>query len=210
MNNITSVDRIVSAKDYGGSMTGYLRNQQRNYLKSGRAVNIVNLDKGPSGAAVKARIWQSQWVADCECNTTMFVDPDEPIFFCFGCANRLNGGRIRPVEFPPRAERERIEELLLERPVIDVAGLTDLERVGLQKPLLFVDVEVEEEMGMMEEFAHALMQGVPVDSLPKKKKRVQTLPLTRSWRPGESPADFEAQQRSVIEAWKKELSNGVR
>ena len=209
MNNIKSVDRIVSAKDYGGSMTGYLRSQQRNYLKSGRAVNIIGLDGAPRGEPVKARIWQSQWVADCECNTTMFVDPDEPIFFCFGCANRLNGERIRPVEFPPRAERERIEELLLERPVIDVAGLTDLERVGLQKPLLFVDVEVEEEIGM-EEFAHALMQGIPVDSLPKKTKRVQTLPLTRSWRPGESPADLEAQQRSAIEAWKKELSNGVR
>lgn len=209
MNNITSVDRIVSAKDYGGSMTAYLRTQQRNFLKSGRAVNIVDLDKGPSGPVVKARIWQSQWVADCECNTTMFVDPDEPIFFCFGCANRLNGGRIRPVEFPPKAERERIEELLLERPVIDVAGLTDLERVGLQKPVLFVDVEVEEETGM-EEFALALMKGVPVDSLPKKTKRVQTLPLTRSWIPGESPADLEAQQRPAIEAWKKELSNGVR
>lgn len=208
MSNIASVNRIISAKDYGGSMTGYLRNQQRNYLRSGRAVNIVGLDKSPSGTPVKARIWQSQWVADCECNSTMFVDPDEPIFFCFGCANRLNGGRIRPVEFPPKAERERIEELLLERPVIDVAGLTDLERVGLQKPVLFVDVEIEEETGM-EEFARALMERTPVNSIPKTVKRTQTLPLTRSWRPGESPADLEAQQRPAIEAWKKELSNGI-
>ena len=208
MTNISSVNRIISAKDYGGSMTGYLRNQQRNYLKSGRAVTIVGLGGEPSGEPVKARIWQSQWVADCECNSTMFVDPDEPIFFCFGCANRLNGGRIRPVEFPPNAERERIEELLLERPVIDVAGLTDLERVGLQKPVLFVDVEVEEETGM-QEFALALMEGVPFDSLPKTIKRTQTLPLTRSWRPGESPADLEAQQSAAIEAWEKELRNGI-
>lgn len=208
MTSITSVNRIISAKDYGGSMTGYLRTQQRNYLKGGRPVNIVDLDKGPSGPVVKARIWQSQWVADCECNTTMFVDPDEPIFFCFGCANRLNGGRIRPVEFPPKAERELIEALLLERPVIDVAGLTDLERVGLQKPVLFAEVEIEEEAGL-EEYASALMKGMPVQEVPKTVKRTQTLPLTRSWIPGESPADLEAQQRPAIEAWKKELTNGV-
>lgn len=208
MTSISSVNRIISAKDYGGSMTGYLRTQQRNYLKSGRAVNIVDLDKGPSGPAVKARIWQSQWVADCECNTTMFVDPDEPIFFCFGCANRLHGGRIRPVEFPPKVERELIEALLLERPVIDVAGLTDLERVGLQKPVLFAEVEIEEEAGL-EEYASALMKGVPVQEVPKTVKRTRTLPLTRSWIPSESPADLEAQQRPAIEAWKKELRNGI-
>lgn len=138
MTTIKSVDRIISAKDYGGSMTKYLRTLQLSFKKSGKAVNIVDLDKAPSGTPVKARIWQSQWVANCECNTTMFVDPDEPIFFCFGCANRLNGGRIRPVEFPPEPERNEIERLLLERPVDDVAGMTDLERVGLQKPLLFV------------------------------------------------------------------------
>lgn len=208
MTSLASVDRIISAKDYGGSMTGYLRTQQRNFLKNGRAVNIVDLDKGPSGKPLKARIWQSQWVADCECNTTMFVDPDDQIFFCFGCANRLNGGRIRPVEFPPKAERELIEALLLERPVIDVAGLTDLERVGLQKPVLFVDVEIEEEPGL-EEYALALMERKGLADMPKKTKRAQTLPLTRSWEPGESPADLEAQQRPAIEAWKKDLKHGV-
>lgn len=138
MKTIKSIDRIISAKDYGGSMTGYLRGLQMSFKKNGKAVTIVGLDKAPSGTPVKARIWQSQWVADCECNTTMFVDPDEPIFFCFGCANRLNGGKIRPVDFPPAPERKEIERLLLERPVDDVAGMTDLERVGLQKPLLFV------------------------------------------------------------------------
>lgn len=200
MTTIKSIDRIISAKDYGGSMTGYLRAQQRNYLKGGRAVNILGLDGDPSGPSVKARIWQSQWVADCECNTTMFVDPDEPIFFCFGCGNRMNGGKIRPVEFPPKNERELIEALLLERPVNDVAGLTDLERVGLQKPILFVDVEVPQEP-LLSEFLASQQVEFP--------KKYQTLPLARSWNPGETPADLEAQQRQAIEAWKKDLKNGI-
>lgn len=178
MTTIKSIDRIISAKDYGGSMTNYLRSLQLSFKKSGKAVNIIGLDKAPTGTPVKARIWQSQWVADCGCNTTMFVDPDEPFFFCFGCANRLNGGKIRPVEFPPEPERKEIERLLLERPVDDVAGMTDLERVGLQKPLLFVQVEGK------------------------------NAPLVRSWE-GESVADLEKQQRSAIEAWHKDLRNGI-
>jgi len=201
MNNIKSVDRIVSAKDYGGSMTGYLRTQQRNYLKSGRAVNILGLDKAPTGTPVKARIWQSQWVADCECNTTMFVDPDEPIFFCFGCANRLNGGKIRPVEFPPEPERKEIERLLLERPVNDVAGLTDLERVGLQKPLLFVDVETDDEV--------FTVTGQGAEKR-KHNRQIKTMPLVRSWEPGETVADLERQQRPAIEAWHKDLKHGIQ
>jgi hypothetical protein len=206
--SVTSIDRIISAKDYGGSMTGYIKRCQRDFLKNkGIAVQIIDLDK-PQGSPVKARIWQSQWVADCECNTTMFVDPDEPIFFCFGCGNRLNGKRPRPVTFPPTAERKEIERLLLERPVEDFAGLTDLERVGLQKALLEVQVEEVDEQ--------ALVLSVMRDAEMKKSsnleipKRVVVKPLTRSWYPGETPADLERQQRSAIEKWQKELRRGIQ
>lgn len=178
--SIKSIDRIISAKDYGGSMRGYLKNMQREHKRRGIPVTIKELDKEPTGKPVLARIWQSQWVADCECNTRMFVDPDEPIFFCFGCGNRLHGQRPRPVIFPEKAERKEIERLLLERPVTDYAGLTDLERVGLQKAVVVVQTE----------------QG--------------TLPLTRSWVPGETISDLEAQQRGPLEAWHKELIHGVR
>lgn len=188
-------------------MTGYIRKCQRDFLKNkGVAVQIVDLDK-PQGKPVVARIWQSQWIATCECNTAMFVDPDEPIFFCFGCGNRLNGKRPRPVIFPPTAERKEIERLLLERPVEDVAGLTDLERVGLQKPLLEVQVEEVDEQAVMT----AAMRNP--DALKRSNfempTRVVLKPLTRSWEPGETPADLERQQRDAIKRWRQELKHGI-
>lgn len=203
---VTSVNRIISAKDYGGSMTGYIKKCQHDYLRSkGIAVQIVDIDK-PQGAPVYARIWQSQWVADCECNTTMFVDPDDPIFFCFGCGNRLNGRRPRPVIFPPEMERREIERLLLERPVIDAAGLTDLERVGLQKNVLFVEVEEVDESALFAgtDIAHKFAPGK------KMPTRKSLKPLTRSWRPGESSNELDRQQRAAIEAWQKDIKHGVR
>lgn len=181
---LKSVDRIITAADYGGSMRGYLKKCQREFKRGGRDVTIKEIDK-PTGTPVTARIWQSQWVADCECNTTMFVDPNEPIFFCFGCGNRLNSGRVRPVIFPEREERIAIEKTLLERPVEDRAGLSDLERVGLQRAL--VSVEVHDEHG-----------------------RKKTLPLTRSWRPGETVETLVSQQAGALDTWRKELKHGVR
>lgn len=206
--SVTSIDRIISARDYGGSMTGYIKKCQRDFLiNKGVAVQVVDLDKPPQGKPVLARIWQSQWIATCECNTAMFVDPDEPIFFCFGCGNRLNGKRPRPVTFPPTAERKEIERLLLERPVEDFAGLTDLERVGLQKPLLEVQVEEVDEQAVMT----AAMRNP--EALTRSNfempTRVVLKPLTRSWEPGETPADLERQQRSAIERWKQEFKHGI-
>jgi hypothetical protein len=132
-----NINRIVTAKDYGdGSARGYIRRMQVDMRRHGKTVNIVGLENQPTGTPVKARIWQSQWIADCECKGASFVDPDEPIFFCFNCGNRLNGGMPRPVEFPPEEERMEIERLILERPVNDLAGLTDLERIGMAQPML--------------------------------------------------------------------------
>lgn len=181
MSKITSLDRIITAKDYGGSARAYIRRQQINLHRTrGISVTIKDLDGKPSGLPVKARIWQGQWIADCECNGACFVDPDEPIFFCFSCGNRANGQRPRPVEFPPEAERKEIERLLLERPVNDLAGLTDNERAGLAQPLLWMDT------------------GTTM------------LPLSRSWEPGETPADLRAQQEEPIRKWREGLKHGVQ
>ena len=130
MNN-KSVNRIITAKDYGGSARGYIRRQQQALHARGVAVQV---DDTLGGVPVKARIWQGQWIADCECSGASFVDPQEPVFFCFGCGNRIDNGCLRPVDFP--ADYAEIERLILERPVNDVAGLTDMERAGLAKPLL--------------------------------------------------------------------------
>lgn len=200
---IKSIDRIITAKDYGGSMRGYLKKCQRDFYRlKNISVIIKDLDKEPTGNPVKPRIWQSQWIADCDvCNTAMFVDPDEPIFFCFGCGNRLNGNRPRPVDFPPEAERKEIERLLLERPMIDVGGLTDMERVALQRHALNKEVE---EIDILE-FRRNMVDGKNTKDLPTK---IRLEPLVRSWE-GESVEQLRKEQEPAIEKWRKELKRGV-
>jgi hypothetical protein len=165
---------IITAKHYGGSAKQYIKNMQQQIHRRGVAVTIKDLDAEPTGSPVAARIWQGQWIAECECKSASFVDPDEPLFFCFGCGNRMNAGKPRPVLFPPEAERLAIERLLLERPVDDLAGLTDNERAGLARPLVYV----------------ADAHGAP-------------RPLTRSWEPGESADDLFQQQDAAVKEWQK-------
>lgn len=133
-----SVDYIISAKHYGGSAKKYILKQQ-DILKRRRGitVQIRGLDAPPTGHPVYARVWQGQWIADCECGGACFVDPDEPIFFCFGCLNRKNSEKIRPVVFPEHWRE--IEKVLLLRPVDDAAGLTDLERAGMAKSIIHTE-----------------------------------------------------------------------
>lgn len=180
--NITSLDYIITAKHYGGSAREYIRNQQiKIHRDRGIAVTINQLDQDATGAPVRARIWNGQWIADCECRGASFVDPDEPIFFCFSCGNRSNGSQPRPVIFPPEAERLEIERLILERPVNDLSGLTDMERAGMAQPLLYKQI-------------------VDADG------NVGAAPLTRSWEPGETIDDLHAQQDEPIRAWLEALT----
>jgi hypothetical protein len=180
--NLKSVDYIITAKHYGGSARGYLQKmQQKIHRERGVAVTIRNLDKEPTGVPVQARIWQGQWIADCECTSASFVDPDQPLFFCFGCGNRNNNSQPRPVIFPP--DRLEIERLILERPVEDMAGLTDNERAGMARAVLNVETAAGE-----------------------------IKPLTRSWEPGQTPDDLHAEQDEVIRNWKNKPgdSHGIQ
>lgn len=205
MANFKSVDFIVTAKHYGGSARGYIRKMQREMQRGrGVAVTIKDLDREPIGVPVLARIWQGQWIASCECNGASFVDPDEPVFFCFSCGNRANGNKPRRVIFPPEAERVEIERLLLERPVDDLAGLSDLERAGMARPVLVVAVDVEEEPDEADVIA-AFQTG----ERPRGRKSTRLLPLVRSWEPGESVTDLQAQQEEPIRKWKKELKKSA-
>lgn len=186
MTNFKSVDFIVSAKHYGGSARKYIRKMQTEIYKRGTSIQIKGLDKEPVGAPVRARIWQGQWIADCEhCNGASFVDPDEPIFFCFGCGNRINNNQPRPVIFPPEDTRKEIERLILERPVNDVAGLSDLERAGMARAIIVVKKKI--------------MDG--------DKEQIMELPLTRSWLPDETIEDLHNQQDAPIKEWKKKGGN---
>jgi len=209
--NIKSVDYIITAKHYGGSARDYIRKMQRDIHRRGVPVTIKDLDAEPTGTPVVARIWQGQWIADCECNGACFVDPEEPIFFCFTCGNRANGQKPRPVLFPPEAERKEIERLLLERPVNDLGGLTDLERAGLAKPILFVQV-MEERQVAFPSSSLGDIGDVISDQQSASPPSAQTLPLTRSWEPGESIEDLRKQQEEPIREWHKALkgkSHGI-
>lgn len=168
-----TIDRIITAKDYGGVKKYFRHAQQKLKEQRGIAVNIVDVDKKPTGKPVYARIWKSQWIADCECKGASFVDYDEPLFFCFSCGNYSNGGKPRPVIFPPEAERIEIEKTLLERPQEIGAGLSDLERIAMARPLVYSQ-----------------------DNSGKMK------PLARSWRPGESIQDLKDQQGEAIRKYK--------
>ena len=71
--------------------------------------------------AVEARIDYGRWIADCpDCGGAEYVDVEDGIFFCLSCGNKEIGGKARRVIFPK--DREKIEELLLERPVEERGG----------------------------------------------------------------------------------------
>lgn len=141
-----SVNRIIRARDYSlryggdGSVRGFI-DKWRESLHKGKGITVVvrGLGEEPRGKAVKAYIHQGQWVAECECGGHEFADPDERIFFCWSCVNRLNDGYIRPVEFPENWEQ--IEEAVLARPVNDIRGATELERAGLAQAAVVVQTE---------------------------------------------------------------------
>ena len=189
---INSLDYIVTAKHYSfregadGTVKGrILRLRER--VKSEKNVSLpINHIDTPVGAPVFARIEQGQWIADCDvCSGAEFVDPEEPIFFCFGCGNRYNDHAPRPVIFPE--QREEIEQLILQRPVDDARGLTDLERAGMARPLIQVQKEIPINNGSDEPVMMPVL-----------------LPLSRSWNPGESLDDLHEQQDHPILEWIKE------
>lgn len=140
MNN---VNFIVKMRNYSlrfgadGTARGFMRKWQENlHKRQGIAVTVKGLDAQPKGAAVRAYIHQGQWIADCECGGHEFVDPQDAVFFCWGCVNRENNSYIRPVMFPENWEA--IEQAVLARPVHDLRGSTDLERAGLAQPVVVV------------------------------------------------------------------------
>jgi hypothetical protein len=133
------------------------------------AIKIDEMSQQP----VYARIELGQWIADCECGGAEFVDCDEPVFYCFSCANRDEAGKLRPVVFPAPAERMEIERLILERPVDDRRGLDDLERAHMAKAMIYTDTETG------------------------------SLPLTRSWNHGEPLSNLRKENEVIKKWKKK-------
>lgn len=205
MANIKSLDYIITAK-HVASLEGapdvkgrILKYRERLFKRKNIAVQIKDIDR-PRGAPVLARIELGQWIADCECGGAEFVDPDEPIFFCFSCGNRANDNVPRPVTFPPPAERQIIERLVLERPVDDLRGLNDAERAAGAKALIYAEVPVADTSHVTSISRHVGDEAV--ENVP-----VKLLPLTRSWNPDESIEDLVLQNEAVRK-WHEELRKG--
>lgn len=135
--NIKSVDYILNSRTIFGSHKAYWQKQIDAIQHARNIVLPLNVDEPANGLSVNARVENGRWIADCECGGATFVDPEDPRFFCFSCGNRINNGHPRPAVLP--ANYKEIELTLLERPVNDIAGLTDEERASNSRPVLFVE-----------------------------------------------------------------------
>lgn len=183
------VNRIISAKDYakreGVSSVRELvkRWSARMYQKGQLDTPFVD---GPSvGKALVAKINHGQWIAHCDqCRTAMWVEPDDPFLYCYGCGNRITGGRPRPVIFPDPEVREKIEQILLERPVDDRKGTNDIDRAFTALPLAIGVVEKQlvalERSWKPEETVEMLMQqnGL-IDPLMQKREELGLKPTEK-------------------------------
>jgi hypothetical protein len=106
------MDHIITAKDITERDGALNLHEWIMRLVSLRGFTIRS---SVEGNAVTARIDAGRWIADCECGGAEYVDPGEPIFFCFSCGNAGNKSSLRPVAFP--RTRVAIENALLVRPV---------------------------------------------------------------------------------------------
>jgi len=132
-------------------------------------IEIVYRDEIAEDKPVMARIDFGRWSARCDqCDGSEYVDPEEPVFYCFGCGNFVVDGKLRTVIFPPDEKRRKIEKLVLARPVHDALGLTKDSRALNAKPIVYQELE------------------------PGHYR-----PLSRSWEPDESIEDLIDQNKAI-------------
>jgi hypothetical protein len=178
---MTNVDYIVTAAHYcqrdGVQNIKQRIMKLRDQTQRKKQIEIrIQIDKVAT-RPVYARIELGQWIADCECRGCEFVDPADPIFFCFSCANRDDANMLRPVVFPSPQERMEIERLLLERPINDRRGLDDLERAHQAWPLIVAETE----------------EGA-------------VIPLTRTWHAGE-PIENLIEENKIVGKWREVIGS---
>jgi len=136
------MSKIITAKDiayrdgYETSQLRILGLFRKLTMRRNLDIKLINEVAGPE---VLARIDFGRWCASCECGGSEYVDPDEPIYYCFSCGNYENEGRLRPVTFP--SSRLEIEEAILERPVDDRRGLSKVERAFNARPKIHVQLD---------------------------------------------------------------------
>lgn len=181
--NIDSLNYIITARHYAEQMGctstfGRILKMRDDMYTRKRLVLPMQQDKFAADP-VQGFIENGQWIARCECGGCEFVDPDEDVFYCFGCCNRGYNHMLRHVVFPETETRQEIERVLLLRPADDMRGQGDLERAGLAKALIHV------------------------------QRASSTLPLTRSWNADETLGDLHSQQDEAIAAWSAAQTTGM-
>jgi len=133
------VNRIITADDYA-KREGAKNIRERIKRHIGKitrqypGVTIRHDLDNVITAPVYACIYRGSWIAYCECRGAEFVTPSDPIFYCLSCYNRSHGGRARPVVFPKN--REEIEALVLQIPVIEAAGFDDASIAEHSQPMV--------------------------------------------------------------------------
>lgn len=167
-----NLQRIITAKDYSaderadGSVLGRIRKIQESWRRKNK---MVQVNFPAQGSAVEAQINQGAWIGVCECGGAEFVAPEEPVFFCWGCVNRMNNGYVRPVTFPE--DMAEIEAELIKRPVNDVRGVTDKDRAYLATPLVMI---VDEE-GKQYPATRSWVPGETVEDLQRQNTLIEEI-----------------------------------
>ncbi len=135
------MNKIINAKDFlfrkhAKTYKEYINITCNEMLKLG-VLDTPFIDCEPVGKPVYAQVDFGQWVAVCPvCGGGETVMLEEPIFYCFSCANFENHGKPRTVIFPSEKEMKDIEKILLERPVVIKRGAHAIERVLNAEPTI--------------------------------------------------------------------------
>lgn len=123
--------KIYSGKDRAQEL-GY-RTYSDMVFKLSMRVNLPWNSEANNTSPLKAFVSAGRWLATCECGASYYVEPSDPIGYCYGsCGNAILGGSAREIIFP--ANREEIEAVLMERE-IDGAK-TIIEKFGTQAALM--------------------------------------------------------------------------
>jgi len=101
-------------------------------VEFGKRINLPWNGEMDKTSPLKAFVVTGRWAATCECGESYYVEPSDPIGYCYGqCGNAVLGGKAREIIFP--GNREEIEAALLERELDGVP--TAISRLGTQSAL---------------------------------------------------------------------------
>jgi hypothetical protein len=90
------------------------------------------ITKRTSDQTVTARIDFGRWVADCPCGACAYVEPAEPVYYCWNCQNKDVNGDYKTVIFPDN--KNEIEAEILLREVVESPSLAPTQAAANAKP----------------------------------------------------------------------------